>query len=213
MGKLTDRLFRRTIELILIAGRHGEEGYLPPLDAIAWVLRCDQEQLETEMFNLAQYGILSQTDGRWTVTNYAKRQAPIDGNIRTQEWRKRKLKTQMSQDGDGVVTKRPVDTDTDTDTDTDETSPEALLLSRFCEVTGIVPNGSEKMAEKWHATLIGWVKKNVTPDMITKAVEIAAGKYTITGPWSLNTNMANLIIKNDNAPSTPYREATVKDMI
>ena len=143
MGKLSDRLFRRTIELILIAGRHGEDGYLPPLDAIAWTLRCDAEQLETEMFNLAQHGILSQTDGRWAVTNYAKRQAPVSGNVRTQEWRKKKLKEQMSQDGDDMVTKRPVDTDTDTEKTREEEARDDFdfIQNTIEAMSGVMPGG------------------------------------------------------------------------
>ena len=119
MGLLPDRLYRRTIELFLIAGEQDDEGYLPPIEEIAWTLRQDVEQLETEMIELQRKGILSMVDGRWLVTNFAKRQAPMD----KAEYMRRKRAEETQEQYQGVtnsVTSGNTDTDTDTDIDIDK---------------------------------------------------------------------------------------------
>lgn len=78
MGMMSDRLWRRTIELFLMAGEMDDSGNLPPIDEIAWKLRLGREQLETEMIELQETGILSRVEGRWYVTKFEERQAPMD---------------------------------------------------------------------------------------------------------------------------------------
>ena len=46
MGRLPDALFRRAIELFLIAGENGRDGGLPALADIAWRLRADEIELD-----------------------------------------------------------------------------------------------------------------------------------------------------------------------
>ena len=80
MGKMTDRLWRRTIELFLIAGdENGSDktGILPSISDMAWRLRLTEEELETDLADLASYGIVHKSDDRWVVSNFNKRQAPM----------------------------------------------------------------------------------------------------------------------------------------
>ena len=49
MGRLPDKLFRRVIELFLIAGETHENGKLPSIDDMAWRLRLDPEELEKDI--------------------------------------------------------------------------------------------------------------------------------------------------------------------
>jgi len=127
MCKLSDKLYRRVVELFLLAGETNQEGELPALDDIAWKLRLDEEQLETEMVELQKTGIISQIDGKWIVTKFAERQAAIPGAQRQSDFRDRKQKqqyygdeTETKQDSNELVTSRYVDTDTDTDTESDK---------------------------------------------------------------------------------------------
>ena len=81
MCRLVDRLYRRTIELFLIAGDFGGEdksGSLPPIYDMAWRLRLTDEELERDLIELAKVGIVYQDGDRWTVTNFSKRQAPME---------------------------------------------------------------------------------------------------------------------------------------
>ena len=89
MGRLTDRLWRRTIELLLMAGDTDEGGYLPDVKDIAWRMRANIEETETELYELAEYGILSLKDGNWLVTNFASRQMPMNSSERARRWRKK----------------------------------------------------------------------------------------------------------------------------
>ena len=112
MGRLTDRLFRRAIQLFLIAGDHQQEGLLPPTDDIAWRLRpMSADDLETDMADLASVGILNKTDRGWVVTNFAERQAKVPAADRMKQHRDRKRKELYYGDepSDAPVTTRNTD--------------------------------------------------------------------------------------------------------
>src|SRR3990167_3953516 len=49
MGLLNDRLYRRTIEMFLMAGDNEKEGTLPPIEHMAWRLRVSPEELEPDV--------------------------------------------------------------------------------------------------------------------------------------------------------------------
>lgn len=74
MGRLSDHLWRRTVELFLLAGKVGEEGELPTVDEIAWALRTSHDDVERELAELSKVGIVSQTSSGWMVTSFKKRQ-------------------------------------------------------------------------------------------------------------------------------------------
>ena len=146
MGRLPDRLWRRVIELFLMAGENDDDGLLPDVEDMAWTLRLDEDALREDLAALAEFDIVTQTDDGWCVTKFAVRQAPVPGASRTRHWRERVRKSQYDghepvtdgdetsdetvtteaepcdepvTDGDDTVTIRPTDTDTDTDTDTE----------------------------------------------------------------------------------------------
>src|SRR3990167_2331293 len=74
MGQMTDGLWRRTMELFLLAGKSGNGGYLPSLQDIAWMLRIDTEQLSREIQELKELVILSEDEDGLYVTNFIARQ-------------------------------------------------------------------------------------------------------------------------------------------
>ena len=89
MGPLSDRLWRRTIECFLLAGDNHNEGNLPSLQDMAWRLRVNSEILESDLMELANVGILEQTEGNWKVAKFAERQRKRTSAERMQEYRKR----------------------------------------------------------------------------------------------------------------------------
>lgn len=127
MGQMPDSLWRRTIELFLLAGRNGNDGLLPALHDSAWALRSSDEQLEADLESLSKVGITHKDSaGRWHVSNFAKRQAPIDVNKRVSEYRNRAKKHEFNADethgkhvGNESVTTSYTDTDTELDKDTE----------------------------------------------------------------------------------------------
>lgn len=75
MTEMSDSLWRRTIELFLLAGETDKDGLLPPIEEIAWFLRGHTEAIKYELGELARIGILTETPDGWKVTNFSTRQA------------------------------------------------------------------------------------------------------------------------------------------
>jgi hypothetical protein len=123
MGMLPDKLYRRVIELFLLAGEQDKEGELPTVESMAWRLRLSEEELENDLKALQAKKIVMLYNKKWIVTKFAERQAPVSDAERMRRLRERKQKEQyygyepVTNTVTSVVTKRNVDTDTDTDTD------------------------------------------------------------------------------------------------
>ena len=100
MMRLTDRLFALTIKLFLLAGDYERDGYLPSVGDMAWRLRCKQEDLETDLADLATTGIIQMRDGSWYVTKFAERQEPVNPTERWRRWKERQRKEMYYQTGD-----------------------------------------------------------------------------------------------------------------
>lgn len=90
MGRLSDSVWRRCIEIFLLAGELDNDGLLMPTEDIAWRIRVPVSQLEDELESLAQADILQRTeDGSWVVTHFKKRQSAVSGPERTRQFRRR----------------------------------------------------------------------------------------------------------------------------
>lgn len=63
MGMMSDKLFRRTIEFFLIAGKEDRAGKLPEIEDIAWILRISKKDVQKAIDDLVRLNIISiQTD-------------------------------------------------------------------------------------------------------------------------------------------------------
>ena len=131
MGRLPDRLWRRTIEIFLLAGDLDCDGALPTVADMAWRLRADPADLEADLIELATVGIVTrQDDGQWIVTQFAERQAPVSAAERGQRFRERQRRqeyydtpTEPERDANGAFADTDTESDTESDTDT-ELEPE-----------------------------------------------------------------------------------------
>lgn len=126
MGRLPDHLWRRVVEMFLLAGDYHDEAFLPPVGDMAWRLRCSEEELLADLTALAEIDILEERDGRWYVTHFSERQAAVPDTERSRRYREAKRKrqyyghysvTSRDEERHETVTSRDVDTDTDTDTE------------------------------------------------------------------------------------------------
>jgi hypothetical protein len=111
MARLSDSLWRRTIELILMAKEKDLSGYLPSLDDMAWRLHLNAELLEAELTDLARIGIVQNLADGWHVTNFEKWQAPATDAERKRRQRDRERKqdyydTKALHNGHDAVTVR-----------------------------------------------------------------------------------------------------------
>ena len=90
MGRMPDNLWRRAIELFLMAGELDEDGLLPPIDEIAWRLHQSECILESELEELESRNILRRLeDNVWLIVNFSKRQARASSSERQRRYRQR----------------------------------------------------------------------------------------------------------------------------
>lgn len=86
MGRMSDKLFRRTIEFFLIAGKEDRGGMLPEVDDIAWSLHISKKEVQNALNELVRLNIVSiQTDliseamgkpktEKYMITHFSERQ-------------------------------------------------------------------------------------------------------------------------------------------
>ena len=98
MALLPDRLWRRVVELFVLAGRHGKDGLLPDTRSLAWELRMSLDDLEMDMKQIETTGIVEHVTNGWLVVNYTKRQEAVSGAKRTQQFRSRQKKQEYYQE-------------------------------------------------------------------------------------------------------------------
>ena len=90
MGMLPDRLWRRVIELFLLAGQNGEDGILPDVPTIAWQLNKPVSAIVTDLQKIAEVGIVQEVqEGEWVVTNFKKRNEAVTPVKRMKDFRMR----------------------------------------------------------------------------------------------------------------------------
>lgn len=168
MGRLPDNLWRRAIELFLLAGELDAKGNLPCTDEISWYVRQDPEILEDELQKLAKIGILTANDnGSWLVTKFDDRQAAVEDKERMRQYRARKRQQDLRVSVNGTepkdnehngmvtrsVTKSNIDTDTDTEIDSTTTTNagacENLKLITKRYTSAITVTVSPRMADEF----------------------------------------------------------------
>ena len=112
VGTLSDHLWRRFFEFVLLAKELDQDGFLPPIAAMAWRLRSDPQAIEAALEALAEVtggepgpGLVQLVGGCWHVTNFAKRQEkPMDAAER--KARQRARDNRPSRRGHKPVTPR-----------------------------------------------------------------------------------------------------------
>lgn len=126
MGRLPDHVWRRVIELFLLAGEYDKDGELPPLGDMVWKLRTTEEQLTADLDVIIVTGIVTFRDNMYHVSNFAKRQAAVNPAERQRRHRERIKKDDTPPETPPIIDEKPPDShepvtncDTDTDTDTD----------------------------------------------------------------------------------------------
>lgn len=168
MATLPDRLWRRAIELFLIAKRINKEGELPDTAGIAWMLRLDSDDLDLDLKQLATTGIINKTITGWFVVNFKKRQASATSTERVKEFRQREHRNQYYDTEAETHLKRNVsqsraDTEqsrADTEAEGAPASaspiipqnPAGAIMPMICRVTGMasIPPKEVQRIEQFH---------------------------------------------------------------
>lgn len=152
MATMPDRLWRRAIEMFLLAGKlsRDKSGTLPETNQLAWLLRMNTDDLSLDLKQLETAGIIKRIENGWTVTQFEKRQSAIPGAERVQQFRKRQQNEQYY--GDVTTLKRNVtqinrltESETETETETEESAIDrfSLIQKTIETITGYPPNGAK----------------------------------------------------------------------
>jgi len=72
MGRLQDWLWRRAIELFLLAGENGNDGLLQPVMDLAWRLRVSETELFQGLTKLEEAGLVYRQGERWMMLSQSK---------------------------------------------------------------------------------------------------------------------------------------------
>jgi len=131
VARLDDHLWRRWVELILLAKERNERGgFLPSLQDMAWRFRVSDDDMQIDLGSLAHIGLIRLVDGSWQIVNFDKRQEAMENAERQRRHREGQRRDQYygrdtseSRDCHDTVTVRNVEADTETEENT-ETEPE-----------------------------------------------------------------------------------------
>jgi hypothetical protein len=144
MATLPDRLWRRVIELFMLAGKQGinKSGNLPDTRQIAWILRMATDDLAHDMDSLASTGIIEPIPNGWRVVNFAKRQAPMSNAEKQKAYRERQHHEQYTDDVTGALPKVTQKQITDnrgqiTETEEEKNATVFDLFQRALEIRGV----------------------------------------------------------------------------
>ena len=78
IARMDDAVFRAFMLLLAVANEAGDGGRLPDLDNMSWRMRIPAATLQLHLDTLQAIGSAHKDRrGRWWMTNFAKRQAPI----------------------------------------------------------------------------------------------------------------------------------------
>jgi DnaD/phage-associated family protein len=225
MGRMSDHLYRRTIELFLMAGEQGEDGKLPDLEGMAWTLRADPEELETDLVELQRVGILSAIDGTWYVTNFVKRQEPMDkAEYMSRKRVGNKLVKYYQPVTNGNTEPEEIRIDTDKNREEPEEEPEEEPITTTVieeELPNVINSYQENIGVITHtiAELLksatehyppGWI-----PDAIDEAVKNNVRKWSyidaILKNWETNGRNGKGKKKQDNDRTTDTFKEKMKN--
>ncbi len=103
MGQMPNYLWRRVIELLMLAGENGDDGLLQPVIDLAWQLHTSVSDMDNSLRTLAELGVVNETPQGWVVTGFKESQASSTSTQRVQEYRKRigsgtKMKRKRKED-------------------------------------------------------------------------------------------------------------------
>jgi hypothetical protein len=187
MGRLPDNVWRRCIELFLLAGEMDSDGTLPSTDDLAWLLhQPDSEQLEAELSHLERVGVLSKTESGWMVANFTKRQARVSDAERMKAYRQRKRQSEMEEYDPELQAEMEAETERDSNV-----SP---------SVSG---NDTETLQDGYELVTRTVTKRNAEVDIDTTSNEVTENSVEAAGQSSRTKRSTD----NDGLTADSLRQA------
>lgn len=154
MATMPDRLWRRTIEVFLLAGKLSKDksGVIPDTRQLAWLLRMDTNDLQGDMEQIASAGLLESVPNGWKVINFEKRQKAATAAERVKQSRERKQKqqyyddvTDLSRNVTQINRVQSTESDTEADTETTSSSEISILIQAYEKEIGAITQTVSEM--------------------------------------------------------------------
>lgn len=208
MFALDDHLYRRVIEMFLMAGENDKEGYLPCLDDIAFTLRDNTEEIETDLNELIRIGILEFRDGYYFVAKFKERQDAMPKAEFNRRRRDKNKLLQYDQPDYQPVTNSNAYSNTDKiriDTDTDKIRNDEIddireLSSIIEKHTGMI-NGNISPQEYISVIKELVISGATEPDIISSKEFMLSKGRTIYNIKSLLNPIKVSVSKRNNPPA------------
>lgn len=196
MGRMSDTLWRRTIEIFLLAGDNCNNGTLPEMGEMVWRLRLSEDVILETLNKLQTMGIVQQDGDGWNVVNFVKRQTS-ESLERVRRFRNKHKDSYSNADVTDDVTSpssssslilNSLSSTNDPDAipmgepESDEPSLFRQLSTTFETSSGILMHAPEK----WIKAITELEKMGAMPDDVNTCIaELREKKYDIVGPWSI----------------------------
>ena len=219
MGRMPDHLWRRTLELFLIAGEQDEAGMLPKLGDMAYRLRVNDNELQNDLDELQELNIVHNSDGIWIVTKFAERQAPVSDAERMRRYRDRQHKEEYygdASDMDTVTIRDEHCYESLTDKiridknriDTDKIRLDESAKTEYSAYQKIWEQETGKPIAgftKFYKMVDGFIDAGVTPEIYRTAIqEQSKSDYPVRNPTSVETWAIGLVKNNKQEAKQEY---------
>ena len=152
MATMPDRLWRKTVEIFLLAGKLSKDksGVLPETNQLAWLLRMNTDDLLLDLKQLETAGIVKKHKDGWIVVNFEKRQSASSDSERKKNQRERSQRNQYYGNENVTSLSRNVTQINRVQNTESETETEEIIIDRFSsiqklieQITGYPPNGAK----------------------------------------------------------------------
>ena len=190
MCRLTDRQYRRVIELFLLAGDYEMDGLLPGIDDIEFRLRSP-EGLKEDIETLIECNILSVNElGEYFITRWLDRQNAMSNKERQARYRDSKRKELYY--GNDSITKRNTDIDIDK-IKMKRPPPQKVVeqtqefLNFFMLKTKLDPPNGSMFSKKWITPLTEMLKVSDNDLEDAKRILLQAIKDSDKSKWTFDT--------------------------
>lgn len=149
MGRLPDSVWRRCIEIFLLAGETGEDGTLPPVGHMAWRLRLSDDEMRSDLEQLESVSIVKQIGGLWIVTAFERRQKKMTKAEYMRRLRDERagMLPESDESSYQTVTDGNAEEDSDTEEETEANQAAAVFSLFENEIGGLTPLISDDLGD------------------------------------------------------------------
>jgi hypothetical protein len=204
MATLPDRVWRRIIELFLAAKREQKDGYLPDTRQLAWMLRMNPDELEGDLAQVAQTGIIQRVVNGWLIPKFAERQSAVPAKERMAQMRERDQRQEYYgnvTDELRNVTQSRVRAETETEA---ESAAFILVRDAITKNTGVPPAGPNDIKAIDEIVKMGASEVDIIAGIDWLRGQGKPIKYLTSVVGPTRTAMSKRIQGNGNGRKTEY---------